>query len=162
MKKLLSFFNLLIIFITGKRLVNINQIINEGDYSFVHNLINSDNFPDICISRNEKLGENVSIAQFIGVDSVSKMLKILENRGYRPANIHEVAGYCHKNPEIQRTHSIVVLGSPINPKDENEKHFPCFSGTIYIKGIGLIPINSDWSNKDRNFKFAVVIKKEAK
>lgn len=111
-------------FIKGMKVVNIDKLVGDGRHSFVHGMINSNNFPDILMQKDMRIGENVSIIQFIGIDSVPKMLRMLERRGYRPANVHEVAGYCNINPRVQRIHSIVVLGSPIIPKNGDEKHSP--------------------------------------
>lgn len=129
----------------------VQQLIVEGKYDWVNNVIDIENFP----ISSEMIGKKeVSIKLFNFDCKISSEDAIFEMKkdGYRPANLIELLVLGSLFPELQRQFPIVALGS-ISQKIESEDDYVCcvpyLSANDSWREIFIHWFILDWDNRYR-------------
>lgn len=126
------------------KLKTLKQFIQAGKFDYVNKNINDTNFPDFAKMPNEKT-ELVHFDKVINSDDV---LKELESKSMRPANLKELLQFAIDNPDEQRKYSIIALGS-VWQDWGGDRRVPCLwfgSGERYLD---LVWFENDWYEYNR-------------
>ncbi len=87
---------------------NLEDLIKRGKYDWVDSNINSSNFPN---DRKDKEKIELKLIHFGEGITTKEVLKELEAKNLRPANLYELLNLGIKESELQRKFYIVTLGS---------------------------------------------------
>ena len=88
--------------------LSVEFLVANGKYSWVNNDITSKNFPT---TRKGEVTLSLELVHLNQVLTSEEVLKELDKRGLRPAELHELLSFGAQYPEEQRKYPIVALGS---------------------------------------------------
>lgn len=140
----------------------IKQAIKAGKYNWFNNNINSQNFPESeakkSIASTQQKSQVSTQIVLIPLNrtnrtvATNEVLKELDQKGYRPANLYELLALGAQHPDLQRTNWIVGLGSSWT--DSWDGHWvPCLDRYDAERHLYLGWSDSGWGG---GWRFAVI------
>jgi len=115
--------------------------VKAGHYDWVDSDITSRNFPTKRKGTAEVAVELIHFNWYFWTDRV---LRELDEMGYRPAELHELLAFGEKYPEIQRGFPIFALGSIWQDRGGNRR-VPYLGRSGWERELGLARLERCWS-----------------
>ena len=120
--------------------LSVENAVKLGQYNWTNGDITGKNFPT---TRTGKVEVVVELIRFNCAISTKDAQRELDQRGYRPAELHELLAFGEKYPELQRQFPIVALGSVWQGRD-GDRDVPCLVGDGSGRGLDLGWVGDDW------------------
>ena len=108
----------------------LEQAIAECNFGSKIQKITTENFPNQLHERGQHV-MSVTLFHFNGILSWNKVVKEMDVRGFRPATLRELLAYARENPNQQRKHSIIGLGSIFGHLDHRDVPELCTNDRQY-------------------------------
>ena len=131
--------------------LSVENAVKLGQYNWTNGDITGKNFPT---TRTGKVEVVVELIRFNCAISTKDAQRELDQRGYRPAELHELLAFGEKYPELQRQFPIVALGSVWRGR-VGSRGVPYLYGFGSGRRLGLHWIGCDWGEV---YRFAAVRK----
>jgi len=131
--------------------LSVENAVKLGQYNWTNGDITGKNFPT---TRTGKVEVVVELIRFNCAISTKDAQRELDQRGYRPAELHELLAFGEKYPELQRQFPIVALGSVWRGR-RGYRYVPCLDGDGSERSLDLDWIGGDWYEV---YRFAAVRK----
>lgn len=117
--------------------------VKTGRYDWSCSDITTRNFPTPANLKGT-VEVTVELIPFNRTISSDNVLRELDRRGYRPAELQELLAFGEKYPDVQRQFPVVALGSVWQDPDGG-RSVPCLFGDGSGRDLGLGWIGGDWS-----------------
>ena len=126
--------------------------VEAGYYDWAGSDITFENFPT---KRNGTAEIEMKLIHFNLTISTDKVLRKIENAGYRPAELQELLVFGEKYPEIQRKFQIIALGSVCRDENCSLGVVPVLHTTNSKRRLDIHWFRQLW---DETYRFAAVRK----
>ncbi len=131
--------------------LSMKEAIAAGNYDWKNDKITAKNFPT---KRIGKTNLEIIFVKFDEVMISEDVLRELNEKGLRAAELPELLAFGAKYPDAAREFPMVALGS-VSKESTDIRHVPYLSKDAGGNGIGLLPFGSRWRPACR---FATVLK----
>jgi hypothetical protein len=122
---------------------SIDDFVEFGNYDWINEDINDQNFPKI---KNHQVDGEKTFSLFYFNYSLSSesVISAMKAENYRPATMRELLIFGENNPEIQRKFPIVALGQENDSFGDRRVGY--LDGSLLKRIIDLFFFNRDWDN----------------
>jgi len=131
--------------------LSVENAVKLGQYNWTNGDITGKNFPT---TRTGKVEVVVELIRFNCAISTKDAQRELDQRGYRPAELHELLAFGEKYPEVQHEFPVVALGSVWQSRS-GDRLVPYLRRHGSRRHLYLYWVGYDW---DEIYRFAAVRK----
>ncbi len=133
-------------YFTDKGRRTLSEMISDCRLDYVNEDITEKHFP---INKRQNGEVEMKIFHFNRAMESDEVIKEMEERGYRPAELPEGLAYAKVNPDEQRKYPIAILGSVWQGWDGDDPRVPCLLEWHGYRDLHLHWFGDDWDSDGR-------------